>query len=137
MDVTVAKKAMAGAQARGVWLSQIESDDLILDIGPATRAEYGRILASAKTIVWNGPMGMFEIDSFGEGTRSIADAVAESGAYSLVGGGETVAAIEKYGVADRMSYISTGGGAFLEFVEGKTLPALAVLEERAARAKPQ
>lgn len=120
-----------------MWLSQIESDDLILDIGPATRAEYGRILASAKTIVWNGPMGMFEIDSFGEGTRSIADAVAESGAYSLVGGGETVAAIEKYGVADRMAYISTGGGAFLEFVEGKTLPALAVLEERAARAKPQ
>lgn len=135
MDVTVAKEATQAAQARGVWLSQVESDDVILDIGPATTAEYGRIIASAKTIIWNGPVGMFEIDPCGEGTRGIADAVARSGAYSLVGGGETVAAIEKYGVADRISYISTGGGAFLEFVEGKNLPALTVLEERAQHIK--
>jgi phosphoglycerate kinase len=131
MDVTVAKEATSAAQVRGVWLSQLESDDVILDIGPATAAEYGRIIASAKTIIWNGPMGIFEIDSCCEGTLAIADAVAGSGAYSLVGGGETVEAIEKSGEADRISYISTGGGAFLEFVEGKTLPALAVLEERA------
>jgi phosphoglycerate kinase len=130
LDVTVAKEATRTARARGVWLSQVEPDDLILDVGPATTSEYGRILASAKTIIWNGPMGLFEIDAFGEGTRRVAGAVARSGAYSLVGGGETVAALEKYGLADRISYISTGGGAFLEFVEGKTLPALAVLEER-------
>jgi phosphoglycerate kinase len=136
LDVTVAKEATATAKARGVWLSQVEPDDLILDVGPATTAEYGKILASAKTIIWNGPMGLFEIDSFGEGTRSVAEAVARSGAYSLAGGGETVAALEKYGLADRISYISTGGGAFLEFVEGKTLPALAVLEERARDLTP-
>ena len=108
---------------------------MILDIGPATTAEYSRILATAKTIIWNGPMGMFEVDPCCEGTLAIADAVASSRAYSLVGGGETVAAIEKCGFADQISYISTGGGAFLEFVEGKTLPALAVLEERAQHAK--
>jgi phosphoglycerate kinase len=136
MDVTVAKDATATAQARGVWLSQVESDDLILDIGPATAAEFGRILATAKTIIWNGPVGMFEIEPCGEGTRRVAEAVAGSGAYSLVGGGETVAALEKYGLADRISYISTGGGAFLEFVEGKTLPALAVLQERARDLAP-
>lgn len=135
MDVTVAKEATAAAQVRGVWLSQVESDDMILDIGPATTAEYSRILATAKTIIWNGPMGMFEIDSCMEGTLAIADAVARSGAYTLVGGGETVAAIEKCGFADQMSYISTGGGAFLEFVEGKKLPALAALEARAQHAK--
>ncbi|HTV95552.1 MAG TPA: phosphoglycerate kinase [Steroidobacteraceae bacterium] len=131
MDVTVAKEANAAAQARGVWLSQVEPDDLILDIGPATAAHFGRILACAKTIIWNGPVGMFEIEPFGAGTRAIAQAVAQSGAYSLVGGGETAAAIEQYGVADRISYVSTGGGAFLEFLEGKSLPALAVLERRA------
>lgn len=130
MDVTVAKEATASAQARGVWMSQVEPDDLILDIGPATVAQFGRMIASARTVIWNGPVGLFEIDPFGEGTRNIAQAVAHGNAYSLVGGGDTLAAIEKYGAADRISYISTGGGAFLEFLEGKTLPAVAILEER-------
>ena len=104
---------------------------MILDIGPATIQRYGKILESARTIIWNGPIGVFEIDQFGEGTRAIARAIADSRAFSLAGGGDTLAAIEKYGVEDRISYKSTGGGAFLEFVEGKTLPAVAVLEERA------
>ena len=130
-DVTVAKEATATAQARGVWMSQVEPDDLIVDIGPATVAQFARILTSAATIIWNGPVGMFEIDQFGEGTKKIAEAIASSNSYSLVGGGDTVAAIEKYGVTDRISYISTGGGAFLECLEGKRLPGVAVLEERA------
>ncbi len=104
---------------------------MILDIGPATIERYARILASAKTILWNGPVGVFELDQFGEGTKAIANAIAGSGAFSLVGGGDTFAAVERYGVANRISYISTGGGAFLEFVEGKTLPAVAILEDRA------
>jgi phosphoglycerate kinase len=105
---------------------------MILDIGPDTAERLGAMLQQAGTILWNGPVGVFEFDQFGEGTKAIAQAVARSAAFSLAGGGDTLAAIEKYGVEEGISYISTGGGAFLEFVEGKTLPAVAVLEARAA-----
>lgn len=105
---------------------------MILDIGPGTSRRYAAILKSAGTIVWNGPVGVFEIDQFGAGTESIARAVADSPAFSIAGGGDTLAALEKYDVTAEISYISTGGGAFLEFLEGKTLPAIAVLEKRAA-----
>ena len=107
------------------------ADEMILDIGPDTAEHYARLLQAAGTIVWNGPVGVFEFEQFGEGTRAIAQAIARSKAFSLAGGGDTLAAIEKYGVEDSISYISTGGGAFLEFVEGKPLPAVAMLEERA------
>ena len=107
---------------------------MILDIGPDTAERLAKLIADAGTIVWNGPVGVFEFDQFGEGTRAIANAIASSKAFSLAGGGDTLAAIEKYGVEDGISYISTGGGAFLEFVEGKRLPAVAVLEERAQQA---
>jgi phosphoglycerate kinase len=107
---------------------------MILDIGPRTAAQYAELIRKAGTVVWNGPVGVFEFDQFGEGTRAIANAIARSKAFSLAGGGDTLAAIEKYGVEDGISYISTGGGAFLEFVEGKRLPAVAILEERAAQA---
>jgi phosphoglycerate kinase len=111
---------------------------MILDIGPDTAEQLSEVLKSAGTIIWNGPVGVFEFDQFGEGTQAIAHAIARSKAFSLAGGGDTLAAIEKYGVQDGISYISTGGGAFLEFVEGKTLPAVAVLEQRAAdtRSRP-
>jgi len=107
-------------------------DELILDIGPDTAQRFARIIAEAGTIIWNGPVGVFEFDAFGGGTQTVAEAVAASAAFSVAGGGDTLAAIDKYDVADRISYISTGGGAFLEFVEGKTLPAVAMLERRAA-----
>ena len=103
---------------------------MILDVGPETAGQFAELLKNAKTILWNGPVGVFEFDQFGNGTKALAQAIAESDAFSLAGGGDTVAAVDKYGVADKISYISTGGGAFLEFVEGKTLPAVAVLEER-------
>ena len=112
-------------------VAAVQDDELILDIGPQTAAEFARILAQAGTIIWNGPVGVFEFDAFGEGTRVLAEAIADSKAFSVAGGGDTLAAIDKYGVADRISYISTGGGAFLEFVEGKTLPAVEVLTRRA------
>jgi phosphoglycerate kinase len=112
----------------------VGDDEMILDIGPQTAASFAGIIAQAGTVIWNGPVGVFEFDSFGEGTKVLAKAIAESSAFSLAGGGDTLAAIDKYGVADRLSYISTGGGAFLEFVEGKKLPAVAILEERAASA---
>ena len=105
---------------------------MILDVGPETAGKFADVLKNAKTILWNGPVGVFEFDQFGNGTKALAEAIAESDAFSLAGGGDTVAAVDKYGVADKISYISTGGGAFLEFVEGKTLPAVAVLEERGA-----
>ncbi len=130
-DVTVARECSRSAQATGVWSVGVGPEDMILDIGPATIQRYGKILESARTIIWNGPIGVFEIDQFGEGTRAIARAIADSHAFSLAGGGDTLAAIEKYGVESRISYMSTGGGAFLEFLEGRTLPAVAVLEERA------
>ena len=107
---------------------------MIFDIGPETTARICELLGEAKTILWNGPVGVFEFDQFAAGTEALSRAIAASDAFSLAGGGDTLAAIDKYGIADQVSYISTGGGAFLEYVEGKTLPAVAVLEQRAARA---
>lgn len=130
-DVVCAKEFSESAQATVKKVGDVAEDDLILDIGPETAARYAEMVKAAGTIVWNGPVGVFEIDQFGEGTRTLAMAIAESGGYSIAGGGDTLAAIEKYGIGDRVSYTSTGGGAFLEFLEGKTLPAVAMLEERA------
>ena len=130
-DVVVAKEFAATAHADVRSVHDVRPDEMILDIGPDTAERLGKMLQTAGTIVWNGPVGVFEFDQFGEGTRAIAQAIAKSPAFSLAGGGDTLAAIEKYGVEEGISYISTGGGAFLEFVEGKTLPAVAMLESRA------
>ena len=130
-DVVVAREFAATAHADVRDVNAVGEDELILDIGPDTSERLAKLLQSAGTIIWNGPVGVFEFDQFGEGTKAIAEAVAQSKAFSLAGGGDTLAAIEKYGVEDGISYISTGGGAFLEFVEGKTLPAVAILQERA------
>ena len=135
VDVVVAREFAATAHADVRPVDQVGDDEMILDIGPDTAEQLGEVLKSAGTIIWNGPVGVFEFDQFGEGTHAIAQAIARSKAFSLAGGGDTLAAIEKYGVEDGISYISTGGGAFLEFVEGKTLPAVAVLEQRAADAR--
>ena len=132
-DVVVAPQFAATAHADVRAVGDVRADEMILDIGPDSAEQLCRLIAGAGTVLWNGPVGVFEFDQFGEGTRAIANAIASSGAYSLAGGGDTLAAIEKYGVADGISYISTGGGAFLEFVEGKTLPAVAMLQERAAK----
>ena len=131
VDVVVGGAFSADAPASVRDVSGVEDGDLILDIGPQTAANFAALLEQAGTIIWNGPVGVFEFDQFGEGTKALAEAIASSDAFSVAGGGDTLAAIDKYGVADRISYISTGGGAFLEFVEGKTLPAVAILEERA------
>ena len=131
-DVVVAKEFAATAEADVRDIHEVGADDMILDIGPDTAERLASFIADAGTVLWNGPVGVFEFDQFGEGTRVIANAIASSKAFSLAGGGDTLAAIEKYGVEDGISYISTGGGAFLEFVEGKTLPAVAALEDRAA-----
>ena len=131
-DVVVAREFAATAHADVRAVGKVKPDEMILDIGPDTAERFAAMLQKAGTIVWNGPVGVFEFDQFGEGTRAIASAIARSKAFSLAGGGDTLAAIEKYGVEDGISYISTGGGAFLEFVEGKTLPAVAILEARAA-----
>ncbi len=131
VDVVCARELSATAKAAIKPAAEIGDDDMILDIGPRTAAAFAKRLSGAATIVWNGPVGVYEFDQFGQGTKAIAQAIAGSGAYSLAGGGETLAAIAKYGVADRISYISTGGGAFLEFLEGKKLPAIEVLEQRA------
>ncbi|MBU2767561.1 MAG: phosphoglycerate kinase [Acidithiobacillus ferrivorans] len=130
-DVVVAKEFSATAPARTCGVAEIAADDMVLDIGPDTAKVLGDILRKAGTIVWNGPVGVFEFDAFAGGTEAIAHAVAESSAFSIAGGGDTVAAINKFNIEDKVSYISTGGGAFLEFLEGKTLPAVAMLEERA------
>jgi len=132
-DVVVAKEFAATAHADVRGVHDVRPDELILDIGPDTAERFGKMLQVAGTIIWNGPVGVFEFDQFGEGTKTIAQAIARSPAFSLAGGGDTLAAIEKYGVEEGISYISTGGGAFLEFVEGKTLPAVAMLESRATR----
>ncbi|HUQ28749.1 MAG TPA: phosphoglycerate kinase [Usitatibacter sp.] len=133
-DVVCGKAFAADTPAKAKAASDVEPDDLILDIGPHTATVYAKALHAAGTIVWNGPVGVFEFDAFGNGTRAIAEAIASSEAFSIAGGGDTLAAIAKYGISDNMGYISTGGGAFLEFLEGKTLPAVAILEERAREA---
>jgi len=130
-DVVVAKTFSAEAAAEQKDARAVAADDLILDIGPQTGARYAKLSAAAGTIVWNGPVGVFEFDQFAGGTEAVARAIASSRAYSIAGGGDTVAAISKFGITDQVSYISTGGGAFLEFLEGKTLPAVAILEDRA------
>lgn len=134
VDVVVAKAFAEDAEHRVADVDDVREDEMILDVGPKTAAMLGELLRSAGTIVWNGPVGVFEMAPYAEGTRQMAEAIAEAtekGAFSIAGGGDTVSAVAKFGVEDRISYISTGGGAFLEFLEGKTLPAVAVLEERA------
>lgn len=130
VDVVCAKEFSETAAATVKKVSEVADDDLIMDIGPETAKQYAEILASAKTIVWNGPVGVFEFDQFGGGTQALAEAIAESPAFSIAGGGDTLAAIDKYGINDKVSYTSTGGGAFLEFLEGKELPAVAILKTR-------
>lgn len=130
-DVVVAKVFAADAPATIKKVAEVAADELILDIGPETAAHFARLLERSKTILWNGPVGVFEFEAFGHGTRVLAQAIAKSTAFSIAGGGDTLAAIEKYAVGKDISYISTGGGAFLEFVEGKILPAVAILEARA------
>ena len=131
-DVVVATEFSAVAEADVKRVGAVASNEMILDIGPDSAEQLAKLIAEAGTILWNGPVGVFEFDQFGEGTRTLANAIARSKAFSLAGGGDTLAAIEKYGVEDSISYISTGGGAFLEFVEGKKLPAVDILERRAA-----
>ncbi|CAB3780329.1 phosphoglycerate kinase [Pararobbsia alpina] len=130
-DVVTAKEFSPNAKAQTKPVADVAADDLILDIGPQTSAVLAKQIAEAGTIVWNGPVGVFEFDAFEQGTKTLAHAIAQSPAFSIAGGGDTLAAIAKYGIADKIGYISTGGGAFLEFLEGKTLPAVAVLESRA------
>jgi phosphoglycerate kinase len=130
VDVVCAKEFSESAEATIKKVEDVEDDDLILDIGPETSKSYAQVLQSAGTIVWNGPVGVFEIDQFAEGTKSMSEAIAASPAFSIAGGGDTLAAIDKYNIKDKVSYTSTGGGAFLEFLEGKILPAVAILEER-------
>jgi len=131
VDVVCAKRLAEDAPPTVKRVSDVAEDDLILDIGPQTVSQLASIIAGAGTIVWNGPVGVFELPPFAEGTRAVANAIAASPAFSIAGGGDTIAAIARFGVADRIGYISTGGVAFLEFLEGKTLPAVAVLRERA------
>ncbi|SFU53872.1 phosphoglycerate kinase [Halomonas korlensis] len=132
-DVVVATEFSESAQAVVKPVDQVNDDEMILDIGPDTAGRLGGLLKDAGTILWNGPVGVFEIDQFGKGTEALSLAIAESNGFSIAGGGDTLAAIDKYGIADRVSYISTGGGAFLEYVEGKTLPAVEALEDAAKR----
>lgn len=133
IDVVVAPEFSAHATATVKPVDQVKDGELILDIGPETAKLYAELIAKAGTVVWNGPVGVFEFDAFGKGTEVLAHAVATSKAFSIAGGGDTLAAVDKYGIADQVSYISTGGGAFLEFLEGKELPAVAALKARAAK----
>ena len=130
-DVVVGKSFNDSCPAYNKSLTNVAKDDMIMDIGPETVARYLDILAHAKTIIWNGPVGVFEFPQFSYGTRALAIAIANSDAFSIAGGGDTLAAIDQYDLTDQISYISTGGGAFLEYLEGRTLPAVAVLEARA------
>jgi len=131
-DVVCATEFAETAVATTKGVAEVSAEEMILDIGPDSAAELAAIIAKAGTVVWNGPVGVFEFDQFGNGTKTLAQAIAQSPAFSIAGGGDTLAAIAKYGITDDISYISTGGGAFLEFLEGKTLPAVAILGERAA-----
>ena len=133
VDVVCGKEFSENAEASLKDVKDVADDDMIFDIGPKTSAKLAEILKNAGTIVWNGPVGVFEFDQFGSGTKEISMAIAESSAFSIAGGGDTLAAVDKYNIADKVSYISTGGGAFLEFLEGKKLPAVAILEERASQ----
>lgn len=133
-DVVVGKEFAEDAVATLKSVDEVDEDDMIFDVGPDTSAEFAKILKDAGTIIWNGPVGVFEFDQFGEGTKALSKAIAESNAFSIAGGGDTLAAVDKYEIADKISYISTGGGAFLEFVEGKVLPAVAMLEARGSEA---
>jgi phosphoglycerate kinase len=133
VDVVVAPEFSAHAPATIKAVDQVKEGEMILDIGPETARQYAELIAKAGTVVWNGPVGVFEFDAFGKGTEVLARAVAESKAFSIAGGGDTLAAVDKYGIEDKVSYISTGGGAFLEFLEGKELPAVAALKARAAK----
>ena len=130
VDVVVAPSFSAQAPATVKAVDQVGDDEMILDIGPQTAQLYAALIAKAGTVVWNGPVGVFEFDAFGKGTETLARAIAASNAFSIAGGGDTLAAVDKYGIADKVSYISTGGGAFLEFLEGKELPAVAALKAR-------
>ncbi|MCF6281406.1 MAG: phosphoglycerate kinase [Candidatus Polarisedimenticolaceae bacterium] len=131
-DVVVGKEFHESAEATVKRVEDVSDDDMILDIGPETAARFAEMMQQAGTIVWNGPVGVFEFDQFGKGTKILGNAIADSNAFSIAGGGDTLAAVDKYGIGERISYISTGGGAFLEFLEGKKLPAVAILEMRAA-----
>lgn len=133
VDVVVAPTFSAQAPATVKPVDQVGPDEMILDIGPQTAEIYAALIARAGTVVWNGPVGVFEFDAFGKGTETLARAIAASNAFSIAGGGDTLAAVDKYGIADQVSYISTGGGAFLEFLEGKELPAVTALKARAAK----
>ncbi|MGJ7904402.1 phosphoglycerate kinase [Lysobacter sp. 1R34A] len=130
-DVVVAPQFAADAPATVKAVDAVDAGDMILDIGPDTAARYAELIKNAGTVVWNGPVGVFEFDAFGHGTQTLARAIAASKAFSIAGGGDTLAAVDKYGIADEVSYISTGGGAFLEFLEGKELPAVTALKQRA------
>lgn len=130
-DVVVAKEFSEAAEATIKKVEDVLDDDMIFDIGPETTARFADMMKTAGTVVWNGPVGVFEFDQFGEGTKGLGLAIADSDAFSIAGGGDTLAAVDKYGIEDRVSYISTGGGAFLEFLEGKILPAVEMLEKRA------
>ena len=131
VDVVCGKEFSETATAETKKVEDVVDDDMIFDVGPETAKQYADILKKAGTVVWNGPVGVFEFDQFGEGTKALGLAIAESNAFSIAGGGDTLAAVDKYGITEQVSYISTGGGAFLEFLEGKKLPAVAMLEERA------
>ncbi len=130
VDVVVGKNFDANEPAVVKKVNEVADDEMIFDIGPETAKQYAELLKTAGTIVWNGPVGVFEFDQFGEGTKALGLAIAESPAFSIAGGGDTLAAVAKYNIADKVSYISTGGGAFLEFLEGKKLPAVEALEAR-------
>jgi phosphoglycerate kinase len=130
-DVVCGKEFAETTPAATKPVTAIAADDMIMDVGPDTARRFTEILKSAGTIVWNGPLGVFEFDAFAGGTKALAEAIAASSAFSIAGGGDTLAAIAKFGIAERVSYISTAGGAFLEYLEGKTLPAVAALEDRA------
>jgi phosphoglycerate kinase len=132
VDVIVAKEFDAGAAATTKLVEEVEDDDMILDIGPATALHFAEIIADMKTIIWNGPVGVFEFEQFSSGTEAVATAIADNAGFSIAGGGETIAAIDKFSITDKVSYISTGGGAFLEYVQGTVLPAVEILEQRAA-----
>jgi len=129
----VAPAFSSNAAATVKAVDAVQEDEMILESGPETAKQYAELIAKAGTVVWNGPVGVFEFDAFGKGTETLARAIAASPAFSIAGGGDTLAAVDKYGIADKVSYISTGGGAFLEFLEGKELPAVAALKARAAK----